>query len=114
MQQDGSKYFACRPPIPPTLLTLWMGSISRTSTSSGHNHAVYQIKGNNEMQQHGSKYFACRPPHPTLWMGSIGQISTISEHGHVATQVKGNTECGKREANILPAVPQPRPWGSGQ
>ena len=62
MQQDGSKYFACRPPIPPTLLTLGMGSISRISTSSGHNHAIYQIKGNNEMQQHGSKYFACRHP----------------------------------------------------
>ena len=56
MQQNGSKYFAGRPP------TQSLGSIGQHSTFSEHGHVAYQIKKVSLMQQHGRKYFASRPP----------------------------------------------------
>ena len=86
MQQDGSKYFACRPPTPLT----W--SIGQNSIFPEHGHVAYQIKGNHSMQYHGSKYFAREPlptlsPHPlTLWLRPKGQNSTF--HNMVMLHIK--------------------------
>ena len=57
MQQNGSKYFAGRPPPPQPL-----GSIGQNSTCSEHGPVAYQIKEESQMQQHGRKYFASRLP----------------------------------------------------
>ena len=54
MQQNGSKYFAGRPPPP----TQPLGSIGQNSTCSEHGPVAYQIKEESQMQQHGRKYFA--------------------------------------------------------
>ena len=74
MQQHGSNYFACRPPLP----TLVMGSIDQKSSFSELGHVAYQIKGDHEMQQHGNKYFYRRTT--TLEVGPIDLNSTFSEH----------------------------------
>ena len=63
MKQNGSKYFAGRPPPPPTQP---LGSIGQNSTCSEHGPVAYQIKEESRMQQHGRKYFASRLPLPTL------------------------------------------------
>ena len=57
MQQNGSKYFAGRPPP-----TQPLGSIGQNSTCSEHGPVAYQIKEESQMQQHGRKYFANRLP----------------------------------------------------
>ena len=93
MQQHGSKYFACRPPLP---LTLRLGSKGQTSTLSEQGHVAYQIKGNHDCSNMEATYFACRspspPPQKNLGVGSIGQNSTFSEHGHVAYHIKWDHE----------------------
>ena len=61
MLQNGSKYFAGRPPpLQP------LGSIGQNSTCSEHGPVAYQIKEESQMQQHSRKYFASRLPLPTL------------------------------------------------
>ena len=62
MQQNGSKYFASRPPP-----TQPLGSIGQNSTCSEHGPVAYQIKEESQMQQHGRKYFASRPPPCQHW-----------------------------------------------
>ena len=94
-QQQGSKYFACRPstpPPPPPPPTLGYG-----------------------VKKSEFKYFACRPPSPlTLGLGSKSQNSTLSEHGHVAYQIKGimNTATWY-QIFCRQTPPPPTPWGWG-
>ena len=57
MQQNGSKYFAGRPPP-----TQPFGSVGKNSACSEHGPVAYQIKEESQMQQHGRKYFASRLP----------------------------------------------------
>ena len=56
MQQNGSKYFAGRPPPHPTL------GVNRSKTCSEHGPVAYQINEESQMQHDGRKYFASRLP----------------------------------------------------
>ena len=61
MQQHGSKYFARRPPIPPTL---GMGSVGQNSTFSEHGHVAYQIKENQECSNMVANNLLADTPNP--------------------------------------------------
>ena len=88
MQQQGSKYFAHRPPTTTPPLDPGYGSIGQNSVFSEHVHVTYQIKENQECSNMVANISTTDPyHHPTPWtlgIGSIGQNSTFSEHGHVA------------------------------
>ena len=71
MQRHGGKHFACR--LPPTPLTLRMGTEGKFPTFSEHGHVAYRTKWNHEsMQQNGSKYFAT--PSPPLGLKAKFQL----------------------------------------
>ena len=58
MQQHGSKYFARRFPIPPTL---GMGSVGFFSE---HGHVAYQIKENRLCSDMVANILRADPPYP--------------------------------------------------
>ena len=101
MQQDGSKYFANRPP-----LTLGMGLVGQivgqNSTFLEHSHVAYQIKENNEC----SNMVGRRSP--TDSGDGVSRSSSIfPEHGHVAYQFKGNHEMQQHGSKYFACRPSP-------
>ena len=99
MQQHGSKYFACSPPLP---------SEGQNSTFSEHGHAAHQrnrecsnmvateVRGTINMKHikrdFGSKTCA-GPPGWNLGDGIKMSKFKFLEQGHVAYQIKGNHGC---------------------
>ena len=59
MQQQGCKYFACRPP--PTL-TLGLGSKGQHSSLSERGHVANQIKANHECIDMVANILSTDPP----------------------------------------------------
>ena len=111
MRQQGSKYFACRPPPPDHN---WDGINWSKFNFSEHDHVAYQIKENQECSNMVANILpADHPPDPGdgVDRSKFNFFRTwsccISEHGHVAYQFKGNHECSNMVRNVLPADPPP-------
>ena len=66
MQQHGSKYFSH---IPPSHLTLRMGSKRQNSIFSEHGHVAYQIKEYQESNMVANILPADTPPSPPWGWG---------------------------------------------
>ena len=63
MQQHGSNYFACRPPMSLTR------PIGQKSTFSEHCHVAYQIKGSHECSNMETNILLADTPPPTVNLG---------------------------------------------
>ena len=85
MQQHGSKYFAHRPPLLPTLV---VGSKGQNSTFSEHGHVAYQIKGNEECSSMQAHILSLHTP-STPGVGSKVKTFFFGEYSHVAYQING-------------------------
>ena len=53
------------------------------------------------------------PPPPPDPKGVVirSKFNFFSEYGHVAYHIRGNHKCRKMVASIMPAAPNPKPWG---
>ena len=105
MQQHGSKYFAHRPPCPPTTL----GDGVKIQLYGTWSCCISNLR-NRECSHIVANILAAdipTPPPPDH--ESIGQKSSFTEHGHVAFQTKGNQECSHMVAHILPTDPTKPP-----
>ena len=83
MQQNGSKYFAGRPPTQPS------GSIVQNSTFSEHSHVADQIKKSHKWDNMVGNILAADPPPWTYGVGSKAQNSTSSDMIMLRIKLKG-------------------------
>ena len=76
MQQQGSKYFARRPPPPPD--PRGRGSKGQNSTFSEHGQVAYQIKGNHECRNMVENILPADPNGPR---DGVNRSKFIDKHG---------------------------------